>query len=118
MGNDGDSLLAEQLAYYRARAAEYDRVYAEREDLRRLSALVDGLPSVGDVLELACGTGRWTRAIAARARSVTALDAAPEMPDIARAHTASSRVRFLRADVFAWQPPRRYDTVAPGVVAE
>lgn len=110
MGID-DDLLAEQLAYYRAGAAEYDRAYAERADLRRLLSLVDGLPIAGEVLELACGTGQWTPVIAARARSVTAVDAAPEVLEIARAHTVSPRVRFLRADMFDWRPPRRYDTV-------
>ncbi|MEU6198308.1 class I SAM-dependent methyltransferase [Streptomyces sp. NPDC047061] len=108
---DGDSLLAEQIAYYRARAPEYDRVYAEREDLRKLLALAGVLPVAGDVLELACGTGQWTGALAARARSVTAVDASPEVLGIARARVTSSNVRFDRADVFQWQPPRRYDTV-------
>lgn len=57
---DDDALLAEQMAYYRAGAAEYDRPYAEYEDLQRLLAVVDDLPIAGDVLELACGTGQWT----------------------------------------------------------
>ncbi|MFE5668373.1 class I SAM-dependent methyltransferase [Streptomyces niveus] len=67
--------------------------------------------SGGDVLELACGTGRWTPLLAARARSVTAVDVAPEVLDLARARTPFPHVRFVQADVFAWQPPRRYDTV-------
>ncbi|MFD5383641.1 hypothetical protein ACFW95_11080 [Streptomyces sp. NPDC059474] len=67
---DDDTLLTEQLAYYRAGAAEYDRPYAEREDLRELPAAVDDLPIAGDVLELACGTGQWTSLLATRARSV------------------------------------------------
>jgi SAM-dependent methyltransferase len=111
MGSDDEALLAEQMAYYRAGAAEYDRVYAEREDLQALLAAVDGLPIVGDVLELACGTGQWTRALAARAHSVTAVDAAAEVLALARARTASPSVQFIQADVFEWQPPRRYDTV-------
>lgn len=111
MDSDVDDLLAEQIAYYRARAGEYDRVYAEREDLRGLLAAADDLPIVGDVLELACGTGQWTQALAGRARSVTAVDSAPEVLSIARERTASPKVRFVRADVFTWQPPRRYDTV-------
>jgi demethylmenaquinone methyltransferase/2-methoxy-6-polyprenyl-1,4-benzoquinol methylase len=105
------ALLAEQMAYYRAGAAEYDRPYAEHEDLRELLAVVDDLPIAGDVLELACGTGQWTPRLAARARSVTAVDAAAEVLALARARTASPTVRFLEADLFEWQPPRRYDTV-------
>ncbi|NUP42256.1 MAG: class I SAM-dependent methyltransferase [Streptomyces sp.] len=108
---DDDALLAEQLAYYRAGAAEYDRPYARLADLRELLACVDGLPIAGDVLEPACGTGQWTRLLAARARSVTAVDAAAEMLALARARTAAATVEFVEADLFAWQPPRRYDTV-------
>ncbi|WP_328503357.1 class I SAM-dependent methyltransferase [Streptomyces sp. NBC_00457] len=108
---DDDALLAEQLAYYRAGAAEYDRPYAECEELRDLPAVVDDLPVGGDVLELACGTGQWTGRLAARARSVTAVDAAAEVLALARARTLSPTVRFIQADLFAWQPPRRYDTV-------
>ena len=110
---DDDALLTEQLAYYRAGAAAYDRPYAVREDLRELLAAVDGLPIAGDVLELACGTGQWTPRLAARARSVTAVDAAAEVLALARTRTASASpaVRFVEADLFTWQPPRRYDTV-------
>ncbi|GAA4019700.1 hypothetical protein GCM10022232_74910 [Streptomyces plumbiresistens] len=111
MAIDEDALLAEQIAYYRARAPEYDRVYAERADLRELLTAVDDLPIAGDVLELACGTGQWTGALAARARSVTAVDASPEVLGIARARAASPDVRFDQADLFRWRPPRRYDTV-------
>ena len=108
---DDDALLAEQLAYYRAGAAQYDRQYAEVEDLRTLLALADELPIAGDVLELACGTGQWTLRLAARARSVTAVDASAEVLALARARTGSLNVRFLEADLFEWRPPRRYDTV-------
>jgi SAM-dependent methyltransferase len=108
---DDDALLAEQMAYYRAGAAEYDRPYAEREDLRELLAVVDELPIAGDVLELACGTGQWTPRLAARAQSVTAVDAAAEVLALARARTASRAVQFVEADLFEWQPPRPYDTV-------
>ncbi|MFI6935435.1 class I SAM-dependent methyltransferase [Streptomyces sp. NPDC050287] len=108
---DDDVLLAEQRAYYRAGAAEYDRPYAEYEALHELLAVVDDLPIAGDVLELACGTGQWTPRLAARARSVTAVDAATEMLALARARTHSPAVQFVEADLFEWQPPRRYDTV-------
>ncbi|MBG0850432.1 class I SAM-dependent methyltransferase [Streptomyces spinoverrucosus] len=108
---DDDALLAEQMAYYRDGAAEYDRPYAEREDLRELLAVVDDLPIAGDVLELACGTGQWTPLLATRARSVTAVDASAEVLAIARVRATSAKVRFVRADLFEWRPQRRYDTV-------
>lgn len=108
---DDDALLAEQRAYYQAGAEEYDRPYTEYAGLRNLLAAVDGLPISGDVLELACGTGQWTPALAARARSVTAVDASPAVLALARARTASPSVRFVEADLFTWRPPRRYDTV-------
>ncbi|WP_432173568.1 class I SAM-dependent methyltransferase [Streptomyces sp. Tue6028] len=108
---EDDALLAEQMAYYDDGAAEYDRPYTEYEPLRKLLTVVDDLPITGDVLELACGTGQWTPLLAARARSVTAVDASAEMVAIARARAASPKVRFVRADLFAWEPPGRYDTV-------
>jgi demethylmenaquinone methyltransferase/2-methoxy-6-polyprenyl-1,4-benzoquinol methylase len=111
MSSDDDALLAEQMAYYRAAAAEYDRPYAEREGLQRLLTVVDDLPVSGDVLELACGTGQWTARLAARARSVTAVDAAAEVLAVARARGPFPNVRFLQADLFEWRPSRRFDTV-------
>jgi SAM-dependent methyltransferase len=110
-----DGLLAEQIAYYRARAPEYDRVYDERADLRQLLRTVDELPIAGDVLELACGTGQWTPLLSARADSVTAVDVSAEMLAIARGRVAGSNVaaniEFVQADVFGWRPAKRYDTV-------
>ncbi|MFH8657011.1 class I SAM-dependent methyltransferase [Streptomyces afghaniensis] len=111
MSSDDDALLAEQKAYYRAAAAEYDRPYAELERLQRLLTVVDDLPVSGDLLELACGTGQWTPRLAARARSVTAVDAAAEVLAVARARGPFPNVRFLQADLFEWQPSRRFDTV-------
>lgn len=111
MSSDDDALLTEQIAYYRAGAAEYDRPYTRHPELRRLLDLVDGLPIGGDVLELACGTGQWTPRLAARARSVTAVDVSAEVLELARARAPFPHVRFHRADVFRWRPSRPYDTV-------
>ncbi|WP_199551993.1 trans-aconitate 2-methyltransferase [Streptomyces sp. N35] len=109
--HDDETLLAEQRAYYRAAAAEYDRPYEDLDELRRLLTVVDELPVRGDVLELACGTGQWTPLLAARARSVTAVDAAADVLTVARTRATLPHVRFVRADLFAWRPSRRYDTV-------
>ncbi|MER5437454.1 class I SAM-dependent methyltransferase [Streptomyces sp. NPDC002790] len=106
-----DALVTEQLAYYRARAPEYDRAYAERADLRELLGASAEWPVGGDVLELACGTGQWTALFAPRATSVTAVDASEEVLAIARERVHAPNVRFERADLFDWRPSRRYDTV-------
>ncbi|XTP08272.1 trans-aconitate 2-methyltransferase [Streptomyces albus subsp. chlorinus] len=100
-----------QIAYYRARAAEYDRAYDIRMHKPRLVKALDELPISGDILELACGTGQWTQLLSDRARSLTALDAAPEMLRIARARMRGLATRFIEADIFTWEPDRQYDTV-------
>ena len=107
-------MLREQAAYYRAQAGEYDLAYEVNEELRSLEVLADGLPIAGDVLELACGTGQWTRFLAARGYRVTAVDAAPEMLAIARERVAGLGVEFIEADLFDWRAPRRFDTVSFG----
>jgi SAM-dependent methyltransferase len=107
MDDDVQALVAEQVAYYRARAPDYDDAYLGKDWDRCMQEL----PIAGDVLELACGSGQWTRLLAARARSVTAVDAAPEMLTLARQRVGNLPVEFIQADVFAWEPPRRYDTV-------
>jgi demethylmenaquinone methyltransferase/2-methoxy-6-polyprenyl-1,4-benzoquinol methylase len=107
MDDEVQALVAEQVAYYRARAPDYDNVYLGKDWNR----CIEELPIAGDVLELACGSGHWTRLLAARARSVTAVDAAPEMLALARQRARDLSVEFIEADVLAWQPPRRFDMV-------
>ena len=116
--NDLDDLLAEQMAYYRALAPEYTRTGIPElpaDALARardavIAALNDFRPS-GTVLELACGPGTWTRQLLRHADSVTAVDAAPEMLRLAAAKVSHRRARFVQADLFAWEPDRRYDVV-------
>jgi SAM-dependent methyltransferase len=104
-----DQLLDEQVAYYRAIAREYGDHALPFGGRDELLAAVDGFRPTGDVLELACGTGVWTRELLPHATTVTAVDASPEMLDIAAARVVSDRVRFIHADIFTWTPDRRYD---------
>src|SRR5687768_12475841 len=103
-----DPLLAEQIAYYRAIAMEYT---VDVEAARGLAAALEAYQPAGRVLELACGPGVWTELLLRYATSVTAIDAAPEMLARAKARVGGERVRFIQADLFAWQPDRRYDVV-------
>jgi SAM-dependent methyltransferase len=111
--SDGlDPLLAEQIAYYRAVAAEYsDHAIQGAAGGDELEAALDAFRPAGDVLELACGPGTWTPQLLRHATSLTAVDASPEMLAIASARFGEDRVRFLRADIFTWRPDRRYDVV-------
>jgi SAM-dependent methyltransferase len=115
---DVEALLAEQIAYYRARAPEYAVTAIPQvpaEQLARAHELVlerlDALRPGGDVLELACGPGTWTAELARYGGSLTAVDAAPEMLALARRRVPAGAVRFVQADLFGWQPDRRYDFV-------
>jgi demethylmenaquinone methyltransferase/2-methoxy-6-polyprenyl-1,4-benzoquinol methylase len=65
----------------------------------------------GNVLEIACGTGLWTEALARWADTLTAIDAAPEAVAIARDRVRPARVSFEVADVFTWDPGARFDVI-------
>jgi SAM-dependent methyltransferase len=109
-----DALLAEQVAYYRARADEYDASAPwelEADSYARLVQALDDFGPRGRVLELACGTGVWTAQLAARCDDLTALDASPEMIELARERLLGREARFIAADIFSWRPDHRYDTI-------
>ena len=78
-------------------------------------ALVDELRPTGDVLELGCGPGGFTRELARHARSVTAVDASPRMLARNEVELARPNVRYVEADVFAWEPETTYDVVFFGL---
>jgi demethylmenaquinone methyltransferase/2-methoxy-6-polyprenyl-1,4-benzoquinol methylase len=112
MAEDPGRLVAEQLRYYRARAGEYDATSygAVSSERASVSTIVDRLGISGDVVELACGTGIWTAELVRHAATLTALDGAPEMLEIARRRVPAS-VRFEQADLFDWMPAWSWDVV-------
>lgn len=120
-----DRLIEEQIAYYQARAGEYDewflrqgrydhgpemnaRWFAEVEQVAR--ALEAFAPS-GNVLELASGTGLWTQRLVTTAQTMTAVDSSSEVHDVSRERLGGAPVRYEVADLFRWQPDRQYDTI-------
>lgn len=113
-----DALLAEQVAYYRARAPEYAEggiPELGEEELtagwHALNANIDTFAPTGDVLELACGPGTWTELLLRHASTLTVVDASPEMLALAAEKVRDDRVRFIEADLFDWRPDRTYDVV-------
>ena len=108
---DLDLLLDEQIAHYRAIAGEYEDHAVPFPGAAEIFAAMDAFRPSGAVLELACGQGLWTPQLLRHADTVTAVDASPEMIAIAASRLDSDRVRFIRANLFEWQPDRRYDAV-------
>ena len=117
--------LEHQIAYYRARAPEYDEWFyrsgrydrgAEHTaqwqlEVEQLRGQLHGGAKCGHILELAPGTGIWTQELAQLGERVTALDASPEMIEINRAKLQAENVDYRLCDLFAWQPRQQYDMV-------
>lgn len=117
-----ERLLSEQRRYYRARAPEYDDWWLRRgryavgadaeaawfADVAELEAELGRFAPRGDVLELAAGTGNWTRQLVRYAERLTAVDSAPEVLELNRAKV-DGPVEYVLADVFEWEPPRAFD---------
>lgn len=94
----------DMVAYYRARAAEYERIYNKPErqiDLHRLHVLVQEGFRGHHVLEVSCGTGYWTESLARVSRSITACDINEEVLAVARNKSwGSACIKFIQADSY------------------
>jgi SAM-dependent methyltransferase len=123
-----EHLLQDQIAYYRARAAEYDEWWFRTGRYDRgaewnarwfgeVAAVEAALDRWLDaarpqrVLELACGTGLFTRRLAPKVARLTAVDVSPEVLAINRDRAAAGNVEYVQADLFAWRPTERYEAV-------
>jgi protein-L-isoaspartate O-methyltransferase len=93
------------IAAYAARAAEYDDIYYKPErqdDIGSLRLILREVLRGHSVLEVACGTGFWTEAVARTASHIHATDANDNVLEIARARLRHHRnVTLDRDDAFA-----------------
>jgi SAM-dependent methyltransferase len=122
---DDDGLLAEQRAYYQARAPEYDEWWQRRgrfdqgaesaeewdREVAQIAAALETFGATGDVLELAGGTGWWTAHLARTAGHLTVIDSSPESLELNRKRVGRPDVEYVVDDLFTWQPLRTYDVV-------
>ena len=123
-GDDTD-LLRGQVAYYRARAPEYDDWWQRRagfdlgpefraawdRDVAQLRAALADFDPGPDVVELAAGTGNWTAELLTLGAAVTAVDASPETLEINQAKNgAAGSLSVEVADIFDYEPSRRHGT--------
>ncbi|MBP6898752.1 MAG: class I SAM-dependent methyltransferase [Burkholderiaceae bacterium] len=92
-------------AYYRQRAAYYERVYHKPErqtDLRAMEAWLPTQFAGRHVLEVACGTGWWTPHGARDATHWLATDLNAETLAVARAKPLPACVRFAEVDAYSF----------------
>lgn len=95
--------------YYSKRAQEYDFVYQRPDQIRlkeqkSLTGYILSTFKGKFVLELACGTGFWTKDLLKSAKKVLATDFSESMLEIAsRRLSKNPKVIFLQAD--AYHPP-------------
>jgi SAM-dependent methyltransferase len=113
-------VLSEQKRYYAERAPEYDDWWYRRgrytrdpeherrwlHDVAELEEQLRLFAPRGDVLELAAGTGIWTRRLVPAADRVVAIDANAETLAL-----NTPAAELVVADVFEWRPPQQFDLV-------
>jgi SAM-dependent methyltransferase len=113
-------VLAEQKRYYAERAPEYDDWWYRRgrytrdaeherrwwDDVAELEQRLRSFAPSGDILELAAGTGIWTRRLVPVADRVVAVDANAETLAL-----NTPAAELVVADIFSWQPPQQFDVV-------
>jgi demethylmenaquinone methyltransferase/2-methoxy-6-polyprenyl-1,4-benzoquinol methylase len=113
-------VLAEQKRYYAERAPEYDDWWYRRGrytrdpdrerrwllDVAELEERLRDFAPHGDVLELAAGTGIWTRRLVPTADRVIAVDANAETLAL-----NTPAAELVVADIFSWRPPQQFDVV-------
>jgi SAM-dependent methyltransferase len=95
--------------YYDQRAPEYEEIYTPRDvthgrELGELSRALRNTLSGRRVLEVACGTGYWTAAVAQVAREVVATDTSLPMLAEARDKGLPPNVRLCEADAYDLAP--------------
>ncbi len=113
-------VLSQQKLYYAQRAPEYDDWWHRRgryelepdalarwwADAAEAETALERLAPLGAVLELAAGTGIWTRKLVRLAERVVAVDANPETLAL-----NTPEAELVRADVFEWRPAETFDLV-------
>ena len=112
--------IDEQKRYYAERAPEYDDWWYRRgryvlepdalarwwADVAEADAALEAFAPHSSVLELAAGTGIWTRKLVRLAERVVAVDANSETLAL-----NTSEAELVQADVFEWRAEEKFDVV-------
>jgi len=91
-----------QINYYSERAKEYEQIYKKeerQEDLKKLEIILKDLFFAKSVIEIACGTGYWTKVISETAKSIFAVDINDTVLEIAQSKKYKAPTTFENADI-------------------
>lgn len=97
--------MSDIVEYYRRRAGEYEEIYEWRDPHRQEEQEVLGEAIKESlrgrrVLEVACGTGYWTRVLSESARMIMATDIGEEVIELAKGKRYHCPVRFRWEDAY------------------
>jgi SAM-dependent methyltransferase len=108
------------VSYYKNRAKEYERIYSKPErqsSLLLAEKILQDLFRGKDVFEIACGTGYWTKKIAATANTIAAADINDIVIEIAKSKNYSpAKVDFETADIFSLENHIKYESLFGGFI--
>jgi len=106
--------------YYRARAGEYEQIYYRevpdrRKEIDDACTYVRKISQKKTVLDLACGTGYWTKVASDSASCVVATDIASEMIGEAKNKKYGCPVKFVVSDLYHLPfAPKSFDLIILG----
>lgn len=107
------------LQYYEKRAPDYEDIYDKperRDDLIWLENKLLGEVAGRWIVEIACGTGYWTRRMASVAKAILATDVSSKLATAAGESVQTGCVSTAVADIYSLPSYSKYDCVVGGFI--
>ena len=97
--------MSDIVAYYRRRAGEYEEIYDWKDDNRQeeqglIAEAIRDYHAGRRVLEVACGTGYWTKILSETAERIVATDIGEEVIELAKLKKYGCPIEFERENAY------------------
>jgi demethylmenaquinone methyltransferase/2-methoxy-6-polyprenyl-1,4-benzoquinol methylase len=110
----------DMVSYYKERANEYEKIYARPErqhDLLLATQILQEAFRDKEVLEIACGTGYWTKIISKTADSILATDINDAVINLAKSKAYfASKIKFQLVDIFNLPGTTKHESLFGGFI--